>query len=396
MADRFDVIIVGAGPSGSVAAANLAKYGLKTALIDKETFPRYKSCGDGITADGLAVLDKLGLGAWAEQFPAFEGLRFSSPDQTIVSIPLKTDRGQLMGRTIPRHLFDNQIAQFALQQGAKFMQGIKVNHIEYLEDGVLVKSENQQFEGQFLILAEGSNAPLAKSLGLVTDGPELMAARQYLTGDAVNDPFLEVHFQSSIIPGYNWMFPVGNGRINIGTGTFQKRIKNRELSLREELERFKSDPILRGRLDHTEPDSPIEGHPLRTQFGYSTTHSNRTLLVGDAAGLVNPFTGVGIGPGMMSGDLAAKTIQRVFDNGLINTMNLSDYTNALNQQFASARKAAQRLRKFLSSPSRLNNLFSLLKQDPTLAALLGDIFFDKKPATTAFRLETLFKVLPRL
>ena len=396
MTDQFDVIIVGAGPSGSVAAANLAKFGLKTALIDKETFPRYKSCGDGITADGLEILEKLGLGPWAKKFPAFQGLRFSSPNQTIVSIPLKNTPEQILGRTIPRHLFDDQIAQYAFQQGAKFIQGTKINQIEYLEDGVLIKSENRQFKSQFLILAEGSNAPLAKSLGLVKDGPELMAARQYLSGDAVADPFLEVHFQSSIIPGYNWMFPVGNGRINIGTGTYQKRIKNRELSLREELERFKTDPVLKGRLEKTEADGPIEGHPLRTQFGYSTTHSNRTLLVGDAAGLVNPFTGVGIGPGMISGSLAAKTIQEVFENGTIRSTDLSGYTTILNNQFASDRKAAKRLRKYLSNPNRLNNLFSLMKHDSEMATLLADIFFDKKSPSTAFRLKTLFKVLPRL
>lgn len=396
MADWFDVIIIGAGPSGAVAAAQLAGYGLKTALIDKETFPRYKSCGDGITADALNVLDQLGLDAWVKQFPAFQGLRFSSPDQQIINIPLNTEPEQLMGRTIPRHLFDDQIAQHALQQGAKFIQGTKINHIEYMTDGILLKSDSHQFKGQILILAEGSSAPLAKSLGLVKDGPELMAARQYLSGDTNEDQFLEVHFQSSIIPGYNWMFPVGNGRINIGTGTFQQRIKNRELSLRKELERFKHDPILKGRLEKTEPDGPIEGHPLRTQFGWSTTHSNRILLVGDAAGLVNPFTGVGIGPGMISGVLAAETIQDIFANGNPAKQDLSAYTKALEKRFAANRKAANRLRKYLSSPNRLNKLFSILNQDPKLAALLGDIFFDKKSPTTAFRLNTLFKVLPKL
>lgn len=393
MVEIYDVLVVGSGPAGATTAINLAKNGIKVALIDKETFPRGKSCGDGITADGLDVLGRVGLGAWAEEFPAFQGLRFSSPDHKLVNIPLETTPTEIVGRTIPRRLFDDTLVKYAETNGAVLIQGEKIEQVIIDPDSVTAKSKTHQFKGKLLVLAEGSHAPLSKSLGLVHDGPELMAARQYLTGDTGSDPYLEVHFQSSIIPGYNWMFPVGEGRINIGTGTFQHRIKDRMISLREELERFKSDPILRGRLEKTEPDGPIEGHPLRTQYGTAITHSSRTLLVGDTAGLVNPFTGVGIGPGMLSGELAAKTIQSVFETGDFHKNNLSQYSKALNKQFAADRKAAFQLRKYLSNPRRLNKLFSVLEHDHKMALLLGHIFFDKRSPRSAFRLEYFLKMM---
>ena len=393
MEELYDVAIVGAGPAGSIAAFHLADAGLKVALIEKHHFPRSKSCGDGVTSQGLAALDQIGLNSWHQQYPAFEALRFSAPSGELIHVPLNTEPQNLVGRTIPRRLLDAELAIRAEQQGAKLFQDTQIESVSRENSIIHLKSNRFQFRSRLLILAEGSHATLARQLGLVKDGPELMAARQYLSGDIGSDRHLEIHFQSSILPGYNWLFPVGNGRINIGTGTFTARTTNREISLRQELERFKSDPILKGRLDCTEPDGPIEGHPLRTQFGASITHTDNILLVGDSAGLVNPFTGVGIGPAMKSGELAAEAALSAFEMGSLAAARLSSYSKKLHQTFASDRRAANTLRNLLSKPRRLNRLFQKMQQDESLALLFGEIIFDKSSPRSAYRLDTLLKVL---
>ena len=393
MVEKFDVAIVGAGPAGSVVACHLADSGLKVALFEKHLFPRSKSCGDGVTVQGLEALIKVGLNQWQAQFPAFEALRFSSPGGTIVDIPLQTQPHNLTGRIIPRRLLDAEIARQAERRGAKLYQRTPIDSITRNASGMVLKSGRQTYHSRLIILAEGSHATLARSLGLVKDGSELMAARQYLTGDSSSDRHLEIHFQSSILPGYNWLFPDGSGRINVGTGTFMSRTTSREISLRAELERFKSDPILHGRLDQTEPDSPVMGHPLRTQFGESITHSDNILVVGDTAGLVNPFTGVGIGPAMKSAELAAGTALLAFNSGSFEAAQLAPYSRRLQNDFAADRKAALKLRDFLSKPNRLDYLFKKMQLDSQLALLFGEIIFDKRSPRSAYKMETLLKAL---
>ncbi len=390
----FDVAVVGAGPGGSVAAQRLAAVGIKVALLEKDTFPRDKSCGDGVTSEGLEVLQRCGLGDWAAGFPVMPALRLSSPGGLILDIPFARDGEDVVGRLIPRRLMDALLAQKAVESGAELHQNCMVCDASIDgQQGVTLQTDKGELQARLLILAEGSAGTLARRLGLTRAGPELSAVRQYLTGDSGPADRLEIHFQAGILPGYNWIFPVGGGRVNIGSGTYTNRVRRGEINLQHELQRFMTDPITEGRLLRTEPDGPVRGHPLRTQLIDQRAHGERMLAVGDAAGLVGPFSGVGIAPALRSGEMAAEHTRLALEDDDLSEKGLSSYSRELRAHYEADARAARILRSLLNNPGRLDALFRRLQKDDELALLMGHILLHKRSPRLALRLSTLLRLL---
>ncbi len=390
---HVDVIVVGAGPAGAVAAQRLAASGVQVALLDQATFPRDKPCGDGVMAEGLAVLERSGLAAWLTQFQVMELLRLTSPDGQVLDIDLRIP-DEHIGRLIPRRRLDAQLAQMAVEAGAHLIEGSRVRQVRLQAAAPLeVAANGFTLTAQIVILADGSHAPITHSLGLVWERPELLAIRQYLVGDDGPANRLEIHFQSSIIPGYDWLFPVGEGRVNVGTGTYTRRIYGKAVDLRHELECFVRDPVTAARLAHTEPVGPIQGHPLRTNLKATHTHAGRVLVVGDAAGLVSPFTGEGIAAALRSGELAAAQALLALEQGDFSAAALSPYSRALWDPYGVAPKSAGMLPLLLSNPALLNRVFRKMRSEADLALLFGQVFLDKKSPRLALRPTTLLRLL---
>ena len=390
-----DIVIVGAGPAGSVAAQQLAAGGARVLLLEQGTFPRDKSCGDGLTYQGLAVLDRLGLSQWAAQFPPFEAIRFSSPGGQIIDTHYGGAGRPTAGRTIPRRLLDARLAQAAVEAGAQLREGVHVQSVS-LNSGqpVTVRAAGLEVQARLLVLAEGSHATLARRLGLVQEGPELLAMRQYLAGDQGPADRMEIHFQGSIIPGYNWIFPLGGGRVNVGTGTYASRSRAHDFSLSGELQRFMRDEkISGGRLAHTEPASPVMGSPLRTRLDGTRTHAAGVLVAGDAAGLVNPFTGVGIGQAMRSGELAAQAGLQALRQGDFSGQALGSYTRALRAEYQADQQTARFLRGLLSNVTLLEWTFRRMQTRPELARLFAEIFLARRSPRAALAPGVLLKLL---
>lgn len=390
----FDAAIVGAGPGGSVAAQRLAAAGFHVVLLEKDGFPRDKSCGDGVTSEGLEVLQRCGLGDWAAGFPVMPALRLSSPGGLILDIPFAREGKEIVGRLIPRRLMDALMAQKALEAGAELRQNCMVRNVRIDgQQGAMLQTNNGEVKARLLILAEGSAGVLGRRLGLTREGPELSAVRQYLTGDSGPEDRLEIHFQAGILPGYNWIFPVGGGRVNIGSGTYTSRVRRGEINLQRELQRFMADPITEGRLLRTEPDGPVRGHPLRTQLIDQRAHAERVLAVGDAAGLVGPFSGVGIAPALRSGEMAAEHARIALANDDLSEKGLSNYSRELRAHYEADARAARMLRSLLNNPRRLDALFRRLQKDDEVALLLGHILLHKRSPRLALRLSTLLHLL---
>ena len=385
-----NIAVIGAGPAGSIAAQRLAAAGAQVILIEKDSFPRDKSCGDGVTSEGLDVLDRTELGSWAAQFPEMPALRLTSPDEQILDIPFNHPEWGCVGRIIPRFQLDEALAKRAVESGAVLLDNAQVTAVEQTdEQPIRITARDQIIETQLLILADGSHAPVTRRLGLIRTKPELSAMRQYFTGDTQADGPLEIHFTPTIIPGYTWLFPVGDGRINVGTGSFSRRIAQGKLNLHKELDQFIAHhPVTADRLKQLKPAGPLKGHPLRTNLDETRTHSDRILVAGDAAGLVNPFTGVGIGQAMHSGELAAQHALLALQSGDFKTQNLAAYTYALQKSYWPDQKAARVLRSWLSPTPVLNWLFRRLRQNESLALLLGHIIFGKRSPRLVFHPKT--------
>jgi geranylgeranyl reductase family protein len=389
-----DVIVIGAGPAGATAAHRLASSGARVTLIEKEHFPRDKTCGDGMASEGLKILERTGLGVWARQFPTFDLLRLSSPDGKLLDIPVLAPSGVCFGRTIPRRLLDAELAKAALNAGVVLVEDTTVQDVDIQMKCARVSTDSGAFESQLVILADGSHAPVTRRLGLSTSLPEMIAIRQYLTGDSGPANRLEIHFQQSILPGYNWLFPLQDGRVNAGSFTFTSRTRSKKINLQEELARFKADEgITESRLAHTETDGLPRAHPLRTNFGATRTHTERILVVGDAAEVVSPFSGEGLAPSMRSAELAAEHALLALTNGRFSKEFLSLYTLQLEHEFQQDCRDARILRAALSAPWILNRAFRNMRGDETLALTIGAIVIGLYPPGIALRPRSLMRLL---
>ncbi|MFQ6101212.1 MAG: geranylgeranyl reductase family protein [Anaerolineae bacterium] len=392
---QTDVAIVGAGPAGSVAAQRLAAAGVRVVLLERATFPRDKPCGDGITARGLAVLARMGLGEWASRFPAPEVGRMTSPDGQVLDVHLKAGDGYCYGRTIPRRLLDARLAQAAMEAGVRLVEGARVRSVEQA-DGYKTRiiADGLEVAAEMVILADGSHAAVTRRLGLAQGSPGIVAIRQYFAGDIGPPGRMEIHFQQGIVPGYTWLFPMGDGHVNVGAGTFTWRVRRGGVPLREVLARFVSDPAAtEGRLARAEPAGPVRGHPLRTRLCDTHTYAERVLVVGDAAGLVNPLSGEGIAPAMESGELAAAHALAALEAGDFSARALAPYSQALHARYGADQRAARIVRLMLSTPRLLNRVFRRLRRDWDLAVLIAHIIIGHKSPRLALRPTTLLRLL---
>ncbi len=390
-----DVVVVGAGPAGSVAAQRLAAAGARVVLLERATFPRDKPCGDGVAARGLAVLERIGLGQWASRFPLPNAGRLTSPDGQVLDVGLRPDDNYCYGRTIPRRLLDERLAQAAVEAGAHLMEGTRVRGGERdVTSGVSIVADGLRMSAQLIILADGSHASVTRQLGLVRRSPELIAIRQYLAGDLGPSGRMEIHFRRGIAPGYIWVFPVGGDHVNVGVGTLSSRVRRGRLSLREILDRFIADPLAAGgRLAQAEPVGQARGHPLRTWLGNMRAHADRVLIAGDAAGLVNPLSGEGIASALESGELAATHALKALETGDFSARALASYSRDLAARYGANYRAARILRLMLSFPGLLNRVFRRLRHDQEMALLVGYIIIGYKSSRLALRPAALLRLL---
>jgi geranylgeranyl reductase family protein len=392
---QTDVAIIGAGPAGSIAAQRLASAGVQVALIERATFPRDKPCGDGVTARGLAIMARTGLGEWVSQFPAPEAGRMTSLDGQVLDVCLQIQDGHCYGRTIPRRLLDAQLAQAAADAGARLLEGTQVQNVELANrPKPRVSANGLEINADMIILADGSHAPITRRLGLAWGSPEIVAIRQYFAGDAGPSGRMEIHFRPQVLPGYAWLFPIGNGHVNVGTGAFTQQVHRGKLSLRETMASILTDPLVAGdRLARAEPIGHLRGHPLRTRLDHTRTHAAHVLVAGDAAGLVNPLSGEGITPAMGSGELAAHHTLVALETGDFSAQTLAAYSQDLAARYAADHRASRILRRILSAPGLLNRVFRRLREDDRLALLIAHIIISHKSPRQALRPAVLLRLL---
>ena len=391
---RTEIAVIGAGPAGAIAAQRLAAAGVRVTLFEQATFPRDKTCGDAVTRLGLDALARTGLEAWSSSFKAITALRFTAPDDQVLDVSLPADTDGAACRIIPRITLDARLAQATVDAGAVLREGTRVRRVEIDESEARVYVPGGAVQAELVILAEGSNAALTRRLGLLREACDLIAVRQYLSGDSDPDGPVEFHFQPAILPGYVWMFPEGDGRINIGAGTYTRRVRHRAVDLNAILAAFRAQhPVTAERLAQTEPDGPPKGHLLHTHLGGTRTHSARVLVAGDAAGLVSPLTGEGIAAGMWSGEIAATHALTALQCGDISAAGLAPYTRALYARYHADQRAGRLIRAVLRFPKVLNRAFRNLRQDATLAALFGRIFLDEASPRRLLALTTLWRLL---
>ncbi len=386
-----EIIIVGAGPAGATAAYFLAKAGVDVLLLDKATFPRDKSCGDGLGYHAVHMLEKMGLGTWVRQemHNANHHFLLSSPDGTHASAPTPPDM-QGYSYIIPRVEFDAKLVEIALGAGATFHPGTRVGTLAHLApDRVRLDATRNgravSYEAPLVIAADGGNVSFTRRLGLAPRLPEWVAVRTYYEGDTGDPHQLEIHWAPSVLPGYCWIFPSGGGRVNVGVGAYSRDVREQRLNLSAMLESFVAEnPHARARLESARRAVPILGHPLRADAPDVTPYTDNVLVAGEAAGLVSPLTGEGIGNSMVSGELAAQAAIEALSRGAFSASALATYGRDFHARFDAPHRAARLARSMLNRAWILNRALRRAAHDRAYAVQLNRILVGQRSPRALF------------
>ena len=311
MIRRFDAVVVGAGPAGSIAALVLARSGARVALADKAAYPRDKACGDLVGPHGVQVLADLGLGVpGARQSGDLLAVGPSGRGSRLPAFTGRTYPGH--GIIVPRLALDHALREAAVAAGAVPVRA-RIHAVEAGRDGrvdAVVSGDGQRLAGEVIIAAAGALRPVARLAGMLDPDTALwgFAIRGYVPAE-VRLPLLVLLDSSPwrIYPGYGWLFPGTEGQANVGIGVGLGH-RRRQASLRGDLARLVTLLGQRGDLSGDARPGPVMGGWLRMGGTGTPPAAGNVLLAGDAAGLINPLQGEGIGPAMVSARLAAQAV----------------------------------------------------------------------------------------
>lgn len=306
------VVVVGAGPAGSAAAAWAARAGYEVLVVDSASFPRDKACGDGLTPRAVAELERLGLRDWLDTRIRHRGLRMSGFGGE-VEVDWPGPSFPSTGSAVARFELDDRIRKVAEDSGARMLLGTKAVAAQHDSSGrvrSVALADGTEVSCAQLIVADGARSTLGRKLGRRWHQETVygVAARGYLATARADDPWLTSHLElrgpeGAVLPGYGWIFPLGNGEVNIGVGALSTSKRPADLALR---------PLIDYYADLRRDEWGFSGRPravasalLPMGGAVSGVAGANWMLIGDAAACVNPLNGEGIDYGLETGRLAA-------------------------------------------------------------------------------------------
>jgi geranylgeranyl reductase family protein len=322
-ADDADVIVVGAGPAGSTTAFYLAQAGLDVLMLEKSAFPREKVCGDGLTPRGVRALVAMGISVSEQDgWVRNQGLRVIGAGKRLELPWPELSSYPGYGLVRPRTDLDQMLARRAQQAGAKLLEGVTVTGPVLDERtgriaGVTAKAEqngDQTYRARVIVAADGNSSRLSVAMGLRKrdDRPLGVAVRTYYTSPRHDDDYLESWLDlwdgDRQLPGYGWIFGMGDGTSNVGLGLLNTSAAFGHTDYHALLRKWLAG--MPGEWGFTEENrtQPIRGAALPMGFNRTPHYYRGLLLAGDAGGMVNPFNGEGIAYAMESGEILARTI----------------------------------------------------------------------------------------
>ena len=322
MQQTCDVLIVGAGPGGASCAYWLAKLGVSAVVVEKKVFPREKTCGDGLTPRSVHQLEQMGMSGFLQSQHRYKGLRtIAFGHEMELNWPQHPELPDY-GYVVSRHDLDGAVAENAVEAGATLIQGVEAVEAKRGPQGdaasVTVKSKDgstTEYLPRFLVVADGSNSRIGRQLGASRDRslPMGLALRGYFNSPLSDEGLIESHLdirtpQGEVMPGYGWIFPMGDGRVNVGVGILSTLGRWKEVNTTKVLEAFVATAPPRWKLDSSDPIYVGTGGKLPMGFSVGPRVGPNFVIVGDAAGSINPFNGEGIAYGYETGRLAAEVI----------------------------------------------------------------------------------------
>lgn len=401
-----EILVVGAGPGGSATAWALAQAGHDVLMVDSARFPRDKTCGDGLTPLAVRTLRDMGALAHVEAAGAhrIDRVRISGPFGLSAMMRFADHQpGYDYALVLPRLTLDDILRRYAVESGAAYRGQVRVTDVERDGDRVTAVLATTP-EGpltlrpRHVVIAVGANMGLLSRTGFITRKPRFIrAARAYYENVQIpaGGEFYDFYFDLELLPGYGWVFPTADGRANIGVGVlpvfWSTRRPARDL-LDEFLDRRRADG-----LSHIARSGPVKGYPLRIDFPAQRAAGENWVIVGEAAGLVNPVTGEGIDLALESGLMAARCLHDDIAEGRAHHLN---YQQELLRRYHSMFDGLRVLRDVLVTPVFTDYALLLMRQHRFLTGTIMKVAQGLAPPASVlhplFIAEVFLPVTPRL
>jgi geranylgeranyl reductase family protein len=394
---KTSVIIIGAGPAGAGTSFFLSNSGIPHIVIDKETFPRDKVCGDACSGKTALVIRRANP-EWLDEILANEqeftpswGITFVAPNGKPLDIPFtnkRTPETKAPGFTVPRMDFDYFLFQkMQLSEHCTVFQKGKVSSIEDLgTDGVrvLMTHNNEQYEitAPLIVGADGDKSMVRKKYlnSNVSDKAYCVGLRGYYEGvaDLKADNYIELHFLPEMLPGYLWIFPLPNGMANVGVGILSEKIRSKKINLREQmLYALKTNPEISRRFANAKLVDKIQGWGLPLAMNKEPMSGDNFILTGDAACLVDPFSGEGIGNALYSGMLAAAAIKQAIEqNNFTGAFFKGTYDDIVWKRLGDEFKISATLQRLCNYPWLFNFVVNKAYKSASLRNTISCMFTD--------------------
>ena len=327
MSDVYDVIIVGAGPAGATAALYAQREGLTTCLLDKARFPRDKICGDALSGKVVSILHELDLLDDVAKLPGatINEVVFGSPEHVDARVDLRRYDHQdlatgkvlpMEGFVIRREVLDQFLFEEAKKVATACHEGFAVKDL-IEEDGRVVGvcgtvgDEEREVRGRVVLGCDGFSSIVARKSGLYAHDPEhwVVAIRCYYENVAELTDQIELHFVDEVLPGYFWVFPLEDGQANVGIGMRHDALKKKKVDLKTALDEVINRSPFAHRFKDARPMEEPVGWNLPVGSTRRKSYGDGLLLLGDAAGLIDPFTGEGIGNALYSARYAVEAVK---------------------------------------------------------------------------------------
>jgi geranylgeranyl reductase family protein len=379
-----DVVVVGGGPAGAACAYWLASAGWDVLMLERKSYPREKTCGDALTPRAVRQLTDIGVGEELAGHHRFDGLRSIAFGRELeLRWPDHPDFPPY-GYVVPRSELDRLVAERAVKAGATLWQ--QTEALEPVREGGLVRGalvrrkeggpagsegSTQEVRARYLVVADGANSRFGRALGTSRDRshPQGMAIRGYFVSPRHAEPWIESHLDvrdrdGNVLPGYGWIFPVGDGRVNVGVGLLSTFHQWKAVNTSQLMEAFVEHAPGSWEISAETSCGPPTGGRLPMSFSVGPATGPTHVVAGDAAGAINPFNGEGIAYAYETGRMAAAAVAEALsaDDGLA----LQGYDARLQATYGLYYKVARAFVRLIGRPELMRVLVSTGMHSRTL------------------------------
>ena len=393
MPERADLIVVGAGPGGSATAYHATRAGLSVLLLDRQEFPRDKPCGDGLMPHAAQEISLMGLGDWLDEPHHGKFSGFSMYTQTAFlrqQVPAAIHGPH--GYVVASDATDARLLERAKEAGADFRSGVRATKLLRSPAGnttgveAVSSGETLFYEAPLVVAADGVGGFAGEGM---KSHQNAVARRQYFKG--VSGPekdHLHVFVtkdMNELGAGYGWVFYLGDGRANVGVGVFTKTLNRSQRNLKDFFDRFLKEPEIADWLEGAEHEGPAKSWSLKTGMWGAKRYTQGLMTVGDAASMIHPICGEGLGYAIESGRLAAAWAYEARSRGDYSPAVLKGYERQLWRKRAKEHLSGHAFVNLVPNGQFLEPFFKVCEKDPAARRTLVEGFSGDAPIYSLLR-----------